>query len=111
MISDRCDFDDFVSKTTGSDYHKIIYLADREATAAQRRVFRTGVSDDEKARCGYQYAERLKGFIAYLRYGIKPACISQEALVRLDRLREGALTGRPFGKPSDVVSDAQEGYL
>mgnify|MGYP006288776273 FL=1 len=99
MISDRCDFDDFVSKTTGSDYHEIIYLADREATAAQRRVFHTGVSDDEKARCGYQYAECLKDFIAYLRYGIKPACISQEALVRLDRIREGALTGRHSANP------------
>jgi hypothetical protein len=99
MISDRCDFDDFVRKTTGRDYHEIIYLADREATAAQRRVFHTGVSDEEKTRCGYQYAECLKGFIAYLRYGIKPACVSEEALVRIDRLREGALTGRPLGKP------------
>jgi hypothetical protein len=111
MISDRCDFDDFVSKTTGRDYHEIIYLADREATAAQRRVFHTGVSEEEKDRCGYQYAECLKGVIAYLRYGIKPACVSEEALVRLDRIREDALTGRPFGKPSDVVSDAQEGCL
>lgn len=99
MISERCDFDDFIRQAGGCDFDDIITMADREATAAQRRVFQTGVSEEEKTLCGYQYAECLKDFIAYLRYGIKPACVSEEALVRINRIREGALTGRPLGKP------------
>ena len=99
MISERCDFNDFIRQAGGCDFDDIITMADREATAAERRRYLARVSEEKQQRCGQEYAECLKGFIAYLRYGIKPACVSEEALVRIDRIREGALTGRPLGKP------------
>lgn len=91
MISDSCDFDEFILKTNGRDYHDIIYLADREATEAQRRFYHGGLSDDEKTRCGQQYAECLKGFITYLRYGVRPARVDDDALANLQRIRDEAL--------------------
>ena len=100
MISDQCDFDDFVMQANGRDYQDIIYLAEREATAAERRTYRVNVPADEKVRCGKQYAECLKGFISFMRYGIKPARIDQDALRHFDRIRNKALQiQRPDRRP------------
>lgn len=90
MISDRCDFDDFVQKTNGCNYDDIIAMADREATEAERRRYLARSSQEEKALCGREYAECLKSFITYLRYGIKPACIAPEVCQQFDRIRDEA---------------------
>lgn len=99
MISESCDFDEFVSKTNGRDYHDIIYMADREATAAERRSYHSTASDEEKSRCGQAYAECLKSFITYLRYGVKPACVSADVRLHIDRIRADAMQSKRSAGP------------
>jgi hypothetical protein len=72
MISSNCNFSDFVAAIKNEDYHDIIYLADREATAAERLLYRRGVADDEKKKCGQRYASILKDLISYMRYNVRP---------------------------------------
>ena len=91
MISDHCSFDEFVSVADKWTYQDIITRADREATEAERRFYHPGVSnDDERKLCGQEYAERLKGFITFMRYGIKPSRLNPEVLLHFDRIREEA---------------------
>ena len=72
MISDRCDFNEFILQVEGRDYQEIIYLADREATEAERRFYHHNTPDQEKALCGQDYARCLKELITFMRYGITP---------------------------------------
>jgi hypothetical protein len=88
MISDRCDFEEFVAVANEWNYQDIITNADREATEAQRRFYHSSASDNEKALCGQTYAECLKGFIAFMRYGIKTTRLDPEVLQHFDRIRE-----------------------
>jgi hypothetical protein len=88
MISDRCDFNDFVLKTKGRDYQEIIYMTEREATEAERRFYHHSTPDSEKVNGGQGYARSLKGFIAFMRYGVKPAHINQETLMLFDHFRD-----------------------
>lgn len=86
MISDRCDFNDFVLEAKGRDYQEIIYMAEREATEAERRFYHPRMADPNKVLCGRDYARCLKGFISFMRYGIKPKHISQDNLLLFDNL-------------------------
>ena len=61
MISDRCDFEEFVAVANEWNYQDIITNADREATEAERRFYHSNVSENEKALCGHDYAECLRG--------------------------------------------------
>ena len=93
MISDRCDFNEFVHKAKGRDYQEVIYLAEREATEAERRFYQPRLPGPEKTLCGQDYARCLKRFITYMRYGIKPADLSHDALTAFDNVRKEALPG------------------
>ncbi len=88
MISDRCDFNDFVLKAKGRDYQEIIYMAELEATEAERRFYHHNTPDSEKVICGQNYARSLKGFIAFMRYGIKPTHINQDTLMLFDHFKD-----------------------
>ena len=88
MISDRCDFNDFVLVAKGRDYQEIIYMAEREATEAERRFYHPRMADPEKMLCGRDYARCLKDFITFMRYGVKPAHIKQDALILFDHIRD-----------------------
>lgn len=72
MISSNCDFIDFVAAIKDKSYDDIIYLADQEATAAERLVFRKDVNGAEKKKCGLKYASILKDLISYMRSNIRP---------------------------------------
>jgi hypothetical protein len=91
MISDSCDFKEFISLADKWNYQDIITRADREATEAERRFYHSNAPEDEKMLCGQAYAECLKGFIAFMRYGIKPASLDPEALRHFNRIREEAM--------------------
>ncbi len=93
MISDRCNFNDFVMETKGRDYQEIIYMAEREATEAERRFYQPRQAHPEKTLCGQDYARCLKSFITVIRYGVKPANLSQDALVTFDSVRKEVLPG------------------
>jgi hypothetical protein len=97
MISDRCDFSEFVRQAQGQNYEDIIYLADREATEAERRFYHHGTVDKEKLICGQDYAQCLKAFISYMRYGIKSAHISGDISVLFEHVRDNLPSrSRPF---------------
>jgi hypothetical protein len=95
MISDRCDFEEFVAVANEWNYQDIITNADREATEAERRFYHSNVSENEKALCGHDYAECLKGFIAFMRYGIKPTRLDPKTLQHFARIREEAMQIKP----------------
>ncbi|MBL0713856.1 MAG: hypothetical protein JJV98_09150 [Desulfosarcina sp.] len=88
MISDRCDFNEFVLEARGRDFQDIIYLAEREATEAERRFYHSSSPNQENTLCWQDYAQCLKGFITYMRYGIKPAHINHDALILFDSIRD-----------------------
>ena len=71
MISSDCDFSDFVAAIKDKPYQDIIYLADQEATAAERLLYRNGVNGDQKKLCGKKYASILKDLVSYMRYDIR----------------------------------------
>lgn len=91
MISDRCRFEEFVSAADKWDYQDIITRADREATEAERRFYHSNVPQEEKALCGQEYAECLKGFIAFMRYGVKPSRLDPGTALHFSRIREDAI--------------------
>jgi hypothetical protein len=72
MISTNCDFSHFVAAIKDKPYDDIIYLADLEATAAERLLFRNDVANDERRKCGQRYATILKRLIAYMRSNVRP---------------------------------------
>ncbi len=72
MISTNCDFSHFVAAIKDKPYDDIIYLADQEATAAERLLFRNNVENDERKKCGQRYASILKKLIAYMRSNVRP---------------------------------------
>ena len=72
MISTNCDFSIFVAAIKDKPYDDIIYLADQEATAAERLLFRKNIANDERKKCGQQYATILKQLIAYMRSNVRP---------------------------------------
>jgi hypothetical protein len=78
MISNNCDFTHFVAAIKDKPYHDIIYLADQEATAAERLLFRNAVDDDERVKCGQRYASILKNLIAYMRSNVRPQKATDE---------------------------------
>jgi hypothetical protein len=78
MISNNCDFTHFVAAIKDKPYHDIIYLADQEATAAERLLFRKAVNDDERKKCGQRYATILKNLIAYMRSNVRPQKATDE---------------------------------
>ncbi|MGD9313718.1 MAG: hypothetical protein PVI96_12425 [Desulfobacterales bacterium] len=78
MISNNCDFTHFVAAIKDKSYHDIIYLADQEATAAERLLFRNAADDDERVRCGQRYATILKNLIAYMRSNVRPQKATDE---------------------------------
>ena len=72
MISSNCDFSNFVAAIKDKPYDDIIYLADQEATAAERLLFRNNIDDNERQKCGQRYASVLKKLIAYMRSNVRP---------------------------------------
>lgn len=88
MISDRCDFNEFVRQAQGRHYEDIIYLADREATEAERRFYHHDPADQKKAICGQEYAQCLKEFITFIRYGIKPPHLAGDVSVLFEHVRD-----------------------
>jgi hypothetical protein len=72
MISKDCNLADFAGALRDKDYYEVIRLADIEATAAERLGWKRRVDAARQRRCGKEYAELLKHFITYVRYGVLP---------------------------------------
>ena len=92
MISTRCDISDFVEAIENKDYLDIIYLADQEATAAERLYFKNGVDVNEKHKCSRDYASALKNLISFLRYGVRPSGLEEQQAQLFNELRRKTVT-------------------
>jgi hypothetical protein len=80
MISKDCNMTDFAGALRDKDYFEVIRLADLEATEAERLGLRARVDSARRQRCGKEYAELLKHFISYVRYGVVPRGLSRRDL-------------------------------
>jgi hypothetical protein len=75
MLSSSFDISEFIKKIEGHSEQEIIYLADQEATAAERYLYRhkrcrDGGEDRDGCTNVRQYALFLKDFVIYIRYGV-----------------------------------------
>jgi hypothetical protein len=77
MISAQCRLRDFIEATREMDLQEIIWMADREATEAERLYYRADLDDARRAACGRRYARRLKHLITFMRYGLRPSDLSR----------------------------------
>jgi hypothetical protein len=72
MISKDCNFSEFMGAVRDKDFFEVIRLADLEATAAERLLLRVRTDETRKSLCGKDYARRIKQFIDYMRFEVKP---------------------------------------
>jgi len=93
MISSSFDISEFIKNVKGRCDQEIVYLADQEATAAERYLCKharnqrqTGTSDD-CADVRY-YVVLLKDFILYIRYGILTQSVRQLGMTLPDSFGE-----------------------
>jgi hypothetical protein len=89
MISNSCDFGQFIEAIKETDSQDIIYLANQEATEAERGFYRKRVVKGVKKEDMIQYATRLKGLIFFVRYGVKPVGFGPKDLGLLRSVHRG----------------------
>lgn len=75
MLSSSFDISEFIRKVEGHSKQDMIYLADQEATAAERYIYkhkkcRQNRSDSDNCRDAWNYVVILKDFVQYIRYGV-----------------------------------------
>jgi hypothetical protein len=75
MLSESFDISEFISKVEGQSDQEIIYMADLEATAAERHLYKH--KRDENFENAKNYATLLKDVVLYLRYGIRTHSVRQ----------------------------------
>jgi hypothetical protein len=91
MISQSCDFDEFMDGIKDLDYLQVIYLADKEATEAERLKYRSRTERLVPPEACDGYANALKGFIRYMRYGVKSPSMEDPLHEWIQAFREAAL--------------------
>jgi len=80
MISEKCSFKDFVETVKDMNLSEMICLTDREATSAERLAIKAYEPEDvQNSVCG-RYSSKLKGFIIFLRHGVKQSIIKDHDL-------------------------------
>jgi hypothetical protein len=80
MISTSCDVKQFIEAVKGRNYFDIIYFADKEATEAERVFYQKRKSAGLNQKDFREYARLLKGFILFMRHGIKAIGVSDSDL-------------------------------
>lgn len=91
MISQSCDFDEFLERVRDRDYLEVIYLADKEATEAERLKYRSRAGKLDPPEACAAYADALKGFIRFMRYGVKSPSMEDTLHEGLQAFREATL--------------------
>lgn len=83
MLSSDYNILEFIEKIENCNYQELIQITNREATEAERQVYKYKRTDN-KTKQRQAYALLLKDIILYLRHGVKSRALSR---VNLDRLR------------------------
>jgi hypothetical protein len=91
MISSSYNFYEFIEFIKDKEYLDIIYLAEREATEAERRLYHPRKTEEAVKKGVKLYAETLEGLIFFLRYGIKPRGLRDSDVELFGLLCEGFL--------------------
>lgn len=105
MISKSCDIKEFIEAIKDKDYLEAIYLADKEATEAERMKFRSRAATGAKNKGCPRYADKLKGFINFLRYGVRNHLLEGHDLKALQSIRESLLAR------DSLTTDLEESHL
>lgn len=85
MAPEPCDIQTFFDKLNGMSFFDIIETADAEATAAERCAYRLGIRE---AGCPQkQYADTIKEFISFMRYGVRPSGVDPSVFKRYEDVR------------------------
>jgi hypothetical protein len=79
MISESYSIKEFVEAIRNKDYLEIVYLADQEATEAERFSNRLKARNGIQKETSREYANTLKDFIVFLRHGINPSAVIKES--------------------------------
>jgi hypothetical protein len=82
MLSSSFDISEFIKKVKGHCDQELIYLADQEATAAERYIYKhqgchqkmSDAADCEGAR---HYVVLLKDIVLYLRHGVQTRLVRE----------------------------------
>lgn len=75
MLSSSFDIYEFIDKVKGHSEQDIIYLADMEATEAERHFYKCRKTENkENAGC---YVALLKDVVLYFRHGVRTHAIRQ----------------------------------
>jgi hypothetical protein len=86
MISDKCSFRDFLEAIKDTSGFETIHLTHEEATRAERLCFKGQQDKSENGACCNEYSKKLKGFILYLRHGVKVSSIKDVDLKGFKRI-------------------------
>ncbi|MGD8293646.1 MAG: hypothetical protein PVF37_18180 [Desulfobacterales bacterium] len=76
MISKNYDINEFLEAIKDEDYFDIIYMADKEATQAERNTLRYRNEAGKTEICGEDYTNNLKDLIFFLKYAVASKKIS-----------------------------------
>ncbi|MGE5840135.1 MAG: hypothetical protein ACM34H_09385 [Deltaproteobacteria bacterium] len=91
MISQSCDSDEFLESVKDRDHLEVIYLADKKATEAERLKDRSRAGRIVPPESCEGYADVLKGFIRYMRYGVRTPSMEETLHEGIRAFREAAL--------------------
>lgn len=82
MLSTSFNIYEFIDKVKGHSDQEIIYMADLEATEAERYLYKQSRQADD--RSAVSYVTLLKDVVLYMRYGIRTHAVRQIDLEALD---------------------------
>ena len=68
MLSSSFDICEFIDKVKGHSNKEIIYMADQEATAVERKLYQSTKSNDRDN--ANNYVMMLKDIVLYVRHGV-----------------------------------------
>jgi hypothetical protein len=75
MLSSSFDIYEFIDKVKGRSEQEIIYLADMEATEAERHLYKSFKNERNETAGGY--VALLKDVVLYFRHGVRTHAIRQ----------------------------------
>jgi hypothetical protein len=81
MLSSSFDIYEFIDKVKGHSSQEIIYLADQEATEAERHIYKK--RQVESGDDAFHYVMLLKDVVLYLRHGIQTHAVRRIDLPRM----------------------------
>jgi hypothetical protein len=82
MLSSSFDISEFIRKVEGHPDQNIILLADKEATAAERYLYkhrqcRNPEQNSEECANARKYISLLKDFVLYIRHGVSTRLVRE----------------------------------